>query len=101
MQEKDAADNLYTAQRVEPSNISTDSYAYDGNGQLVQAGNQHIQLQWMGSAIPKTTFIGRSLRFQMPNTSTCIRVDGITTGILGISKTPISPARILRRKRKT
>ncbi|WP_034388204.1 RHS repeat-associated core domain-containing protein, partial [Comamonas composti] len=50
VQEKDAAGNLYTAQRVEPSSISTDSYAYDGNGQLVQARNQHIQLQWMYDA---------------------------------------------------
>jgi RHS repeat-associated protein len=50
VQERDAAGNLYAEKRVEPGSISTDSYAYDGNGQLVQASNAHIQLQWMYDA---------------------------------------------------
>ncbi|WP_390347993.1 RHS repeat-associated core domain-containing protein [Variovorax boronicumulans] len=35
---------------LDPKSIQTDSYAYDGNGQLIDARNPHIHLQWFPDA---------------------------------------------------
>jgi hypothetical protein len=35
---------------LDQESIQTDSYAYDGNGQLIDARNPHIQLQWFPDA---------------------------------------------------
>lgn len=35
---------------LDPQSIQTDSYAYDGNGQLIDARNPHIHLQWFPDA---------------------------------------------------
>jgi len=36
---------------LDPQSIQTDSYAYDGNGQLIDARNPHIHLQWFPDAV--------------------------------------------------
>lgn len=36
---------------LDPQSIQTDSYAYDGNGQLIDARNPHIHLQWFADAV--------------------------------------------------
>ncbi|MDQ0038689.1 RHS repeat-associated protein [Variovorax boronicumulans] len=39
-----------TGRTLDPKSIQTDSYAYDGNGQLIDARNAHIHLQWFPDA---------------------------------------------------
>jgi RHS repeat-associated protein len=39
-----------TGRTLDQESIQTDSYAYDGNGQLIDARNSHIHLQWFFDA---------------------------------------------------
>jgi RHS repeat-associated protein len=43
-----------TGRTLDQGSIQTDSYAYDGNGQLIDARNPHIHLQWFPDAAGNT-----------------------------------------------